>query len=750
MRLTFLPAGGWIIVALVAAVLLAALFVGPARSKTTPRQRRILAGIRLGIVFLLLFGLLRPTLVYTKSRKQSSTFLIAVDRSRSMRVADSAAGQTRWQTLVRTLDECQPSLQKMAGDLEVLAYAFDADAAPVGLAEGKLALAGEPQGNQSAIGLALEQILRREAGKRLAGVLLLSDGAQRAVGQRDTPPQIPARQLANQGFPLHTVAFGQARGPNDARDIDLSDLQVNDPVFVKNEIAASALARVDGFVNDNIAFELLFETQPGKMTVVDGTSLRAKTSGEQLPVELQYVPETPGEYKLTLRAASPPGELVTTNNELSTFVTVRKGGINVLYLEGGHPVEAKFLRRSLDSSADVRVAYHWIDAEAPDTRPAALADDFRPGKFDVYILGDLDAAAFEPAELAELVKSVKAGAGLIMLGGFHSFGPGGYQQTPLAEILPVQMGALERQKFDEPIAGDLHLPGPIRLEPTPAGEQLRLMLLAPPDVNRQTWRTLPPLEGANRFRALSPLANVLAVSADESKAPLLVAQTVGNGRVLAFAGDSTWRWYMRGHEALHKRFWRQIVLWLAKKDESSEANVWIKLAARRYQPGQRVEFTAGADSADGEPLAGVELQVTVTCPDGGQQGVRTSPQGTSQAGAFLETELPGDYTVAVVALKQGQRLGAAQARFLVYEQDLELENPAADPSLLASLSSLTGGRALTPEQLPRFLDELRKQPLAQDIETETKVTPWDTWPFMLLLVGLMTGEWALRKKWGLV
>jgi hypothetical protein len=40
--------------------------------------------------------------------------------------------------------------------------------------------------------------------------------------------------------------------------------------------------------------------------------------------------------------------------------------------------------------------------------------------------------------------------------------------------------------------------------------------------------------------------------------------------------------------------------------------------------------------------------------------------------------------------------------------------------------------------------------LATEIETETKVTPWDTWPFMFLLVGLMTGEWALRKKWGLV
>ena len=750
MRLTFLPAGGLLLVVIVAAVMIAALFVGPARSKTSPRQRRILLAIRGLIVLLLLFGLLRPTLVYTKSRKQSSTFVMLIDRSRSMRVADAVGGQTRWQTLLRALHDCQPSLEELSEDLEVQVYGFDADVGPLPFEQGTVQLEAEPLGNQTAIGQALEQMLRREAGKRLAGVLLLSDGAQRAIGQRDTPPQIPARQLSNQGYPLHTVAFGQPRGPADARDIALSDLQVNDPVFVKNEIAARALARFDGFVNDNVAFELLFETTPGKMAVVDGSAIRARTSGEQLPVELHYVPETPGEYKLTLRAVSPPGELITTNNELSTFVTVRKGGINVLYLEGGHPIEAKFLRRSLDSSADVRVDYHWIDAQSPDTRPAALADAFHPGKFDVYILGDLDSSAFEPAELAELAKSVKAGAGLIMLGGFHSFGPGGYQQTPLAELLPVQMAALERQKFDEPIAGDLHLEGPVRIEPTTAGEQLRVMQLAAPDVNRQTWRTLPPLEGANRFRGLAPLANVLATVAGDPKTPLLVGQTIGNGRVLAFAGDSTWRWCMRGHDDLHKRFWRQVVLWLAKKDETSEANVWIKLASRRYQPGQRVEFTTGAHAADGEVIPGVEFQVNVTRPDASQQGVRTSLQGNDQAGAFLETTQPGDYIVSVVAMKGGQKIGAAQARFLVYEQDLELENPAADPTLLASLASLTGGKALAPEQLSHFLEELRKHPLATEIETETKVTPWDTWPFMLILVGLMTGEWALRKKWGLV
>ena len=83
-----------------------------------------------------------------------------------------------------------------------------------------------------------------------------------------------------------------------------------------------------------------------------------------------------------------------------------------------------------------------------------------------------------------------------MLGGFHSFGPGGYQQTPLADVLPITMGRLERQGFDEPISKDLQLPGPLKMRPTTRyGAKLPALQLAPAAENMQTWNELPPLDG---------------------------------------------------------------------------------------------------------------------------------------------------------------------------------------------------------------------------------------------------------------
>ena len=45
---------------------------------------------------------------------------------------------------------------------------------------------------------------------------------------------------------------------------------------------------------------------------------------------------------------------------------------------------------------------------------------------------------------------------------------------------------------------------------------------------------------------------------------------------------------------------------------------------------------------------------------------------------------------------------------------------------------------------------IQQQPKEMEIETQEKLTPWDTWPFFLLFIGLISGEWYLRKKWGLV
>ena len=84
-----------------------------------------------------------------------------------------------------------------------------------------------------------------------------------------------------------------------------------------------------------------------------------------------------------------------------------KGGLNVLYIEGSLRVEQKFIRRALDASHDIHVDFVRIDAQHPETRPPDLAERLQPGKYEVYILGDVDSTAFRESELKDLAETVE-------------------------------------------------------------------------------------------------------------------------------------------------------------------------------------------------------------------------------------------------------------------------------------------------------------------------------------------------------
>jgi uncharacterized membrane protein len=751
-QLFFYPiANSYLLVLAVALALLGLLVLRPRHEGMTWRRRAALLGLRLGVILMIAIAMLRPTIVQTETTMQSATAVIVNDVSRSMSVPDELGGRkSRYEAMRIALGGAEDQLAKLAERFTVEPYVFDATTRPVGLSGGVISLPDKPTGEQTAIGAALSDILRSQAGKRVLGVVLLSDGAQRAYAPRDLAPQTAASEMKRLGVPLYTVTFGQSRGLGQAKDAAVTELLVDQNVFAKNEMVVSGKIRADGFVNRELPVRLLFEKTPGRMEVVASGSVKPTADGQIIPITLSYVPETPGQYKVTLEVPDQAGELVTTNNRMSTFVNVLAGGLNVLFLEDliGRRPETPYLCRALAASPDIDVDYMAFSGK---TRPGDLDERLAAGRYLVYILGDIPASTFTRSELQDLADAVDRGAGLIMLGGYHTFGPGGYADTPLAKVLPIRMSRLDIQKPGEPIRTDMHLKGPTRMRPSRFGARSFIMrLAADPRTNLATWSQLPALDGANKFSEslLAPRALVLAV--DQNDRPLLVSQTYGAGRVLAFAGDTTWLWQMKGFGKEHKRFWRQVILWLAKKDEIQEGNVWVRLSQRRLEPEGRLEIVAGAKSPTGEPVEGVTFDAEVALPDGTKRPVRLSRRGTSGVGTFSETRTAGDYTVTVRVRKGTVPLGQARARFLVFEEDLELDNASADRTGMEALAAMTGGRSIAPEQVADLFKEMIENTRHLEEKTEVKRTWWDTWTFFLLLVGLLAVEWFLRKRWGLV
>ena len=95
MEVRFQPVVSLPVVVAVTAVLLGLLLVRPRHVHLARRQWAVLIGLRLVVVLLTLFAMLRPSFVYTKVEPVAASLVMLVDSSRSMQVADSLGNKPR-------------------------------------------------------------------------------------------------------------------------------------------------------------------------------------------------------------------------------------------------------------------------------------------------------------------------------------------------------------------------------------------------------------------------------------------------------------------------------------------------------------------------------------------------------------------------------------------------------------------------------------------------------------------------------
>ena len=471
-----------------------------------------------------------------------------------------------------------------------------------------------------------------------------------------------------------------------------------------------------------------------------------KLDSETIPIELSFSPQLPGELKVGIEVEAAEGELLKGNNTRATIITVKQGGLNVAYFDTARP-EQKWL--NMVNGADK------IQLDFQEVRRGRLAVQtkidptwFEPGRYNVFIIGDVPAEVFGPELLKRLGERLEDGAGLLMTGGLQNYGVGGYATTPLDNWLPVELDPADARP-----AGKVNLAtqvsGKLKMLPTEKGQREYVMQLGPPDKNRSLWQDLAPLTGASKLKAKNELIEPWAVTADN--VPLLFATTVGRARVAAFAGDTTYLWCTVSKQPdLHQRFWRQMILWLARKEADTDQPVWVKVQPRNLAPGGVSTLTFGARAVDGSPLKEAEFQIKVIGPDGVETSLTPRSANGEYSAEFLKTQAPGDYWVRASAKQGGQMLGFdAFTRFIVDARDLELDYPSADYEFLKQLASITGGSTQNPEELDGLIDRLKVAKLS-DLTRIQLITLWDNWWFLMTFVSVMSLEWFLRKKRGLV
>ncbi|MBI4580588.1 MAG: hypothetical protein HY718_12850, partial [Planctomycetes bacterium] len=711
--------------------------------------RLVLVVLRLAAAGAALAILARPVMQWTTERRERAVVGILLDTSQSMSIRDvtdppSAAGDgagepmSRSQAVRAALDACRDPLRRLSDQLSVETMAFDARLRRT--SEPDLSSAGTLTALGRCVDAAREALI--QTGSRIAGLIVISDGRDTAGG--DTLQA--GDNLALAGIPLFTVGVGNEVPAGETRSVQARRLDMPDRVGILNQLDIGAEFLAAGLVGTPIEVRLEYDGQPAGQQEVVPTQVR-----ELVRADLSHVPKAGGLHQVTVIATVPGLEGRQGQAELSRYVRVTEDKVQVLYIDRSR-YERAAVARSLEHAKELNVTKIDLNAPATDARaqgpqPAGSPLPTRPDEWKPYhviILGDVDRSHLPDAPMRAMANLVTtAGRGMAILGGLRTLGSGAYRGTPLEGLFPVDLG----------VTGQIE--GPVPFELTPAGRTHPCCQLADP--NLAAWKQLPPFAGASRLTSVAPAAEVLIRTAGDE--PLLVLQEKAGGRTAVLAFDSTWQWPFSSEAGLdmHRRFWRQLVLWLANR----RPEVWV-LADRpsydllRLRTGdEQVVLHAGVnDPTAGGPVSQISVSGDIIGPDGVRRPLtfKALPDGFE---ATATVDQQGEYRVAVEGKAGQQSAGRAETAFVVESADRELADPLADLETLKRMAARTatiGGGYIPLEQLGELLERVR----AAGIQSRTTLVQRHylvddhPWFWLGVFVGLLTLEWIIRRRTGLV
>jgi len=698
--------------------------------KMRMRVRVLTFLLRVGMVGLFLLALLRVHLALDIRLARDQSWLALVDDSGSMRTKDVNDG-ARFDAAVRDVE-----VVRRAAGRHVKVETATLSGAPPGAA------AGEKTPTLINAGI-LRELAERPHLKR---VLLLTDG--RDVERRDYA--VTAEALKSRGVALDVVIYGAGKPALDARITarpERSVIRLGEPLFIRG-----ALNEPSG--------------KPGCLLTLeeDGKKVRETTVPRESfgRFEVVHKPDRAGlhRYKLSM----PADGLNPGNDSVSFYADVREEKINVLMIDGMPRFEFKLMKVALETDplvnlvsvchmpgGGVYVQGGALHANATDGMIRSEPDLF---KYDVVILRDVPRDMFRAGgdysetSMKLLVSFLqKRGGGLMVTGGRDVYRAGGYQDSPLASILPFDLS--------DSISRDPQFPGRFNVNVVNDQYDHPLLRLLPDAAeNKARWNALPRLDGCNNVGAFKPMARPLLTRiakirtstgiTNTVEVPVLAYQDFGNGKILAASVDTFWYWQLQNEfdPPPLETLMANIVRYMAPEPGLRAGSVNVSAADPTPALGDTVVLFTLLRDKSYEPLRGADLRVLVTKPDG--QSLTIYPCDLPERPGYYEyrfrADQPGDW-IASAGLGKEKRV----TRFVVRGQDDEYADLSVDRDGMKTLAEAAGGTVI--DDLAAWTRQVNRRPVVVPAIRDLEL--WNSPAILVLFILLVSADCYIRKRQGL-
>lgn len=765
------------------AVLLFLAFQLAARPIARSKAIIALRSASIALVVLILLNPVRLERVEHAGPPPWAIFL--VDESQSMRLEAPSSRTQAVEQMIRRGEALLPADRRP----DIRRYGFGRELHAIS----EPARAPRAPADETRLGPALEQLASRFERPLPLGVFVFSDG--RATKPDSLQGIGPAYRAL--GVPIHVVPVGDARIVG---DVAVQDIDAPRDARPGTRVPVRVTLHSRGYDGSRTELSIRSNSQPESAAAVLAT-LPVTIMGAEQTHEL-VIDADQAKGGLAVEVSLLSGEAIAANNVVPFQISHRDPKLRVIYMEGSPLPEYRYIHEALEEDPNITCVSMTSDnMHAAHPRLYRIADPARGFpttrkellSYDVVICSDIARGAFTPEQLEWTVELVnKRGGGFIMIGGNRSFGPGEWDQTIWDGLIPVDISVHTGGDSEFAI-----IPFKVTIPPQAIDHPI-WRIVDNPERNREILARMPAFTGAILIDRLKPAATLLGSSdrvlegADVTRArhegrpippqrprptspvyPILFAcQTFGRGRTFAMAPDSTWAWgteweraWGEGDNRYFRKFWRNVMYWLTENRDGSSRRLRVDTDKVFYRPGEPIQITARAyddelmetdryrllarlhlaEQADSDAPAPVATDLVAQLQNGTYRGKLKAPP----ASKILVS--PGStvhqLTLDVVALDGDQEAARSSATLQVTDDPAEFRDPRPDHAALGEIARSTGGFVIDkPEELAGLLARDRNTP----IEVVVRRSPlWDTPPFWLLLMGVLSLEWIIRRRKGL-
>jgi uncharacterized membrane protein len=605
----------------------------------------------------------------------------------------------------------------------------------------------EATGGQSRLGDGVRQVLTELRGVPPTAIVLLTDG-QTTDGETIAKA---AELAARKGVPLYPIGLGDPEAP---RDLELSELLVDDVVFVDDLVRFQPKLTSRGYAKQELTIKLKQKvptsSDPNATKELETIKINAPPDGQPRRLEIGHRPRQTGQITYIVEVEKKDRELSGENNRIEKTITVREERLRVLYVDAEPRYEFRYLKTFLDRERTIELnvvlqsadpQYSNQDRAALPTFPSSRDELFA---YDVVILGDVEPDFLSGSQMVNLAEFVtEKGGGVLFVAGENN-DPLRYRGTPLETLLPIE---LAQARNPIAVAGVI-----TAFRPNLTAEGRTNPIFRFSDTERDSlaiWSNLPELQWFFEAPRKKPAAVVLAehpaIAGVNGPIPLILYQIIGSGKTMFHAVDDTWRWRFRVGDRYFGRFWTQTIRFLARSKILGQKKAEIQTERKRYLRSQPIEIKVRFPNPADAPGSG---EVTVEVERKGHGSRRLTLKSARESRNLFSGVIPqaieGEYEARLLPppVLEG---GLPTTAFGVDPPAGERERAQMNEAELVRAATTSGGKFYTPFDVEPLLKDLPK-PQQVPLDTDPPIPLWNTWPVLVLFLLLLVTEWVLRKR----